>query len=289
MRVSLKISFLLIFLTNLNIIQSALPVAVFHGIGDSCVINPGMTNFTKKFADRLKVYAKCIETGGGPIDWFTSFKSQADKACKQIQEDVNFQGDFAVIGLSQGALLARHIIQSCEMKGRVKRYISIGGPQMGVGSFPQCTGGAFCKYFNKIVGSAVYFSLVQNHVGPAGYFKDITNYQNYLSYSSFLADLNNERSEKNQTYKERFSNLEKVVLIKFSEDTMIIPKETAWFQFYDSNHEVQDIEETDFYKQDFIGLRKLTEENKINLNTIEGNHLQFSDEDIETIMIPALE
>jgi palmitoyl-protein thioesterase len=289
MRTYMKIYLLIILLINLSTIQSALPVAVFHGIGDSCLINPGMTSFTKKFADRLKVYAKCIETGGGPIDWFTSFNSQAEKACKQIQNDPNFQGDFAVIGLSQGALLARYIIQSCEMKGQVRRYISIGGPQMGVGSFPQCTGGVFCKYINKLVGTAVYFSFVQNHVGPAGYFKDIGNYQNYLSYSSFLADLNNEKSEKNQTYKEKFSNLEKVVLIKFSEDTMIIPKETAWFQFYDSAHQVQDIKETDFYKQDYIGFRKLAEENKIIFNTIEGNHLQFSDDDIDNLMIPALE
>ena len=285
----LKVFILSLLCLNLNIILASLPVAVFHGIGDSCNLNPGMINFTNKFSKKLGVYAKCIETGGGPLDWVTSFKSQAEKACNQIKTDENFQGDFSVVGLSQGALLARYIIQSCDMKGRVKRYVSIGGPQMGVGSFPQCTGGSFCNLVNKVVGSAVYFSLIQNHIGPAGYFKDISNYKSYVSYSSFLADLNNEKTEKNASYKERFSGLEKVLLIKFSEDTMIIPKETAWFQFYDETRQVKDITESEFYKEDFIGFRKLSEDNKIVLDTIEGNHLQFSDEDIDETIIPVLQ
>ena len=282
-----KLHFLL-FSILITYTLSAYPVAVFHGIGDSCLINPGMKKFTNKFSSALGVYAKCIETAGGPLDWVTSFRSQAQKACDEINNDANFQNEFSVIGLSQGSLLARFIIQSCEMKGTVKKYISIGGPQMGVGSFPQCTGGKFCNVVNKLVGSAIYYSFVQNHIGPAGYFKDITQYDSYLSHSIFLADLNNERKDKNNSYKEKFSALEKVVLIKFAEDSMIIPKETAWFQFFDENKNVVDLVESDFYKQDFIGVKKLNEEKKIEFITIEGNHLQFTQDDIEKYMIPAL-
>jgi palmitoyl-protein thioesterase len=284
---SLYLLFLVLLILN-GAAKAAYPVAIFHGIGDSCLINPGMHEIVNYFAKGLDVYAKCIETGGGPLDWLTSFNHQANKACNAIKEDKNFEGEFSVVGISQGSLLARYIIESCDMKGKVKRYVSIGGPQMGVGAFPQCTGGAFCNLVNKAVSSAVYFKLIQSVIGPAGYFKDPSNYQTYVNYSTFLADLNNEKEEKKNSHKDRFVNLEKVVLIKFSEDTMIIPRETAWFQFYDENRNVMKLEDTEFYQKDFIGLKQLNEENKIKFVELEGNHLNFDYEDIDKYMLPAL-
>ncbi len=175
------------------------------------------------------------------------------------------------------------------MKGRVKRYVSIGGPQMGVGKFPRCDSGIICNVINKIVDSTIYTSSVQNHIGPAGYFKDIHNYHKYLESSSFLAELNNEKAVKKEEYKERFTLLEKVVLIKFSEDTMILPKETAWFEFYDENNKVIDLSASEFYRSDFIGVRKLTEEGKIRFVKLRGNHLDYDEDDIDSFVIPALE
>ena len=272
----------------ISIKSTSLPVAIFHGIGDSCIF-PGMSRITNFFSNQLGgVYATCIETGGGPLDWFTSFNSQADKACEKIKADENFQGEFSVVGISQGSLIARYIIEKCQMKGTVKRYISIGGPQMGVGSLPQCTEGAICDTINKLIGYGVYTSIAQEIIGPAGYFKDITNYNTYLNFSSFLADLNNEKEKKNASYKQRFMALDRVVLIKFSRDTMIIPKETAWFQFYDQNKKVGELEDSDFYKNDYLGVRVLSEQRKIEFVELEGNHLNFSNDDITTYMIPAL-
>jgi palmitoyl-protein thioesterase len=272
----------------ISLITSAYPVAVFHGIGDSCLINPGMGRITEFFSKSLGgVYAKCIETAGGPLDWMTSFKGQAQEACDIIKSDPNFAGDFSIVGLSQGALLGRIVLEACDMPGRVKRFVSIGGPHMGVGAFPHCGGGFICKLVNNVIGSAVYYSYIQNHVGPAGYFKDINHYNSFLGVSP-LADINNENQHKNNSYKERFSNLEKVVLIKFASDTMIIPKETAWFQFYDQNKQVAKLEDSEFYKNDYIGLRKLNEESKIHFVELPGDHLRFNNDDIEKYMIPAL-
>jgi len=263
------------------------PIAVFHGIGDSCYM-PGMSRITKYFGDQVGVYSSCIETGGGPIDIFTSFHSQAEKACNQIRQDNNFSGDFSVIGISQGALLARYIIEKCEMPGKVKRYISIGGPQMGVARFPHCESGIICNVVNYVVDKFIYTSIVQNLIGPAGYFKDNRNIDTFLQYSTFLADLNNEKEYKSETYKERMLELENMVLIKFSDDTMIIPKETAWFQFFDEQDKVQDITESKLYQEDYIGVRELHEQKKINFFELPGNHLSFDYSDIDEIMIPYL-
>jgi palmitoyl-protein thioesterase len=273
---------LLLALTNCSY-----PVAIFHGIGDSCN-NNGMKKITKYFADQLNTDAFCIESAGGVGDWTTSFISQAEKACKEINNNPKLNGDFSVVGLSQGSLLARYIIEECKMPGRVKRYVSIGGPQMGVNKFPHCASGPICWVVNKVVDSAVYFSFIQHSIGPAGYFKDVVSYDNYLKGSTFLAELNNEKTNKNNEYKERMLNLERMVLIKFSGDSMIIPKETAWFQFNDKNGKLVDLDKSDFYINDYIGVKQLNEQKKIDFIELNGDHLAFDEDDIDKYMIPAL-
>ena len=272
-------------LAVINLSVSTNPIAVFHGLGDLCL----NTSFTNYFASKLGVYARCIESGGLFFDFLTSFEYQAEYACNTLKKDKNFHGDFNVIGISQGALIARYIIEKCEMPGRVKRYISIGGPQMGVGKFPHCDTGMICDTVNYVVDKAVYFRLIQGIVGPAGYFKDVRNYKEYLNYSTFLSDLNNEKEAKNQSYKDRMLGLERMILIKFTEDTMIIPKETAWFQFYDANGELQKLEDSELYQKDFIGVKTLNEQGKIDFFKFYGDHLDFGTEEIDKYMIPYLE
>lgn len=280
---------LLIFIVSIGLSLAAYPVAIFHGIGDACE-NRGMREITEYFSSQLGgVYAKCIESAGGVNDWFTSFISQAKKSCEEIKKDENFQGDFSVVGISQGSLLARYVIESCDMPGRVKRYVSIGGPQMGVAKFPHCDKGIFCSILNKLVDSAIYSTLVQSYIGPSGYFKNNKNYSKYLSHSTFLPELNNEKEEKDSNKKDRFSALEQIVLIKFSKDTMILPKETAWFQFVDEKSQLVELKDSDFYINDYIGVKKLVEENKINFVELEGNHLNFDYDDIDQHMIPVLQ
>jgi triacylglycerol esterase/lipase EstA (alpha/beta hydrolase family) len=45
------------------------------------------------------------------------------------------------MGLSQGSLLARYIVEKCPIKGKVRNYLSIGGPNMGVNEVPGCAKG----------------------------------------------------------------------------------------------------------------------------------------------------
>ena len=74
-------------------------------------------------------------------------------------------------------------------------------------------------------------------IGPAGYYRDVNHLDSYRMKSSFLAELNNEKVNKNQVLKDRMLGLEKMLLIMFTKDTMILPKETAWFQSYFDNSE----------------------------------------------------
>jgi palmitoyl-protein thioesterase len=159
------------------------------------------------------------------------FDKQAQIACNNLMADSNLVGPISVIGLSQGSLLARYISESCPFNGDVKRMVTIGGPHMGVANVPNCHKGIICNGINFIAKSFVYYRFFQAHIGPAGYFRNPKNLSKYLNKSVFLPDLNNERNF-NIVKKERFLKLEKLMLIMFDQDTMIDPKETAWFGFY---------------------------------------------------------
>ena len=76
----------------------------------------------------------------------------------------------------------------------------------------------------------------------------------------------------------------------FTKDSMVDPKTTAWFQFYDVDGKtLVEMKDLDLYKKDLIGLKKLNEEGKIELVSIEGDHLRFTKADISKYFIPALQ
>jgi len=281
--------FYILMLSILTFTQSTLPVAVFHGIGDSCSF-PGTTDFVDYLREKLNTEVRCIEQGNGFLtSWFTNFHKQSEMACESIKNNPLFQGEFSVLGISQGALIARYIIQKCDIKGKVKNFVSISGPHMGTAGIPRLRCGWFCNVINKMTAKFMYLGLIQNHFGPAGFFKDKYHMETYNEYSTFLADLNNEREEKSQEYKNRFVQLEKVLFVMNENDAVNSPPSSAWFEFYEpSSNKVVPLRESDFYIKDYIGLKELDQQGKVNFVKLSGDHVHFSDYDIDTYMIPVL-
>ena len=74
----------------------------------------------------------------------------------------------------------------------------------------------------------------------------------------------------------------------FTKDVVIHPRETAWFQHADVNGTVVPLNQTDFYKKDFIGLKTLVDAGKVTFGTFDGDHLQFTTDEFNTKVIPAL-
>lgn len=152
-----------------------------------------------------------------------------------------YDDEFNVIGLSQGGLLARYIVEECDMKGKVRNMVTIGGPHMGVDKIPHCFEGVVCDMVNKVAKALVYDSTVQNNLVPAGYFRDPANLDGYKKGSVFLPALNNEieqTSDKAMARKSRFEALNGAMLVRFTNDTMISPSYTAWFQPHDEHDKV---------------------------------------------------
>jgi len=199
---------------------SGVPTAMFHGFGDFC-IQPGDIQINHIISKGTGAPVKCIEVGipmiGGIIN---DFEYVADQSCKKIAADKTFSGEFNVIGLSQGGLLARYIAEECDMPGKVRNIATFGGPHMGVDAVPGCFSGFICDIVNKVAKKLVYTNIVQHHLTAAGYFRDPKQYNTYVKDSVFLPALNNEHTSGAYTdlRKSKFTDVNAAMFVMFSED-----------------------------------------------------------------------
>ena len=128
----------------------------------------------------------------------------------------------------------------------------------------------------------------------AQYFRDPAQLSTYLSINLFLASVNNEIPVKNFTYRDNLASLETFVLILFSEDKTVVPKESAWFgseappdpdddnlqfsgeQTVMSNRPtIIPLRLHPIYTEDWIGLRQLDEEDRLVFETCDGEHMHI--------------
>ena len=266
---------ILLFISLFSIIYSIYPIAVFHGIVDSCTMKNTST-LVNDLQNDLGVHVECIEIGNGFFDSVVKpIQSQVEEACEKIKSNPNFQDKFNVLGISQGTLIGRYIIEKCDMKGKVVKYMSFDGPQMGIASIPKITCGSFCEWLCNITAPLAY--KLQDHIAPCGYYKYKYDQETYRQTNTFLKMLNNENEIKDEEIYQRFSSLEKVKLIKSKEDSVITPRDSSWFEFYDRDgKEIVPLELSDFYIDDYIGLRKLNEEGKLIFIEFAEEHVLYN-------------
>ena len=77
--------------------------------------------------------------------------------------------------------------------------------------------------------------------------QDPYHYDKYLAHNQFLADVNNERPHKQQQYKDNLLSLKQLVLVRFSDDNLVVPRDSAWFGYWDGHH-LQSMNETQLYQ-----------------------------------------
>ena len=103
------------------------------------------------------------------------------------------------------------------------------------------------------------------------------NQHGFLHGSKFLADLNNVKDKKKPEYKSALLGLKNLVLVKWSNDTSIVPKESSHFGFYNIGQDrtTHSLQEMELYKEDWLGLKVLQEEGKLHFKTMQGDHMDF--------------
>ncbi|KAM1450452.1 hypothetical protein ACFX2I_037688 [Malus domestica] len=77
----------------------------------------------------------------------------------------------------------------------------------------------------------------------------------------------------------------------FEHDTVLIPKETAWFGYYEdeSFKSILSPQQTDLFTEDWIGLRNLDEAGRVMYISVAGGHLGISTSDMKKHVVPYLQ
>ncbi|XP_021230980.1 palmitoyl-protein thioesterase 1 [Numida meleagris] len=277
--------------------MAAVPLVIWHGMGDSCC-NPLSMGYVRDMVQRRipGIYVLSLRIGSSLVQdvensFFMNVNDQVREVCSQLAKDPHLKGGYNAMGFSQGGQFLRAVAQRCPSPPMFT-LISVGGQHQGVYGFPRCPGESshICDWIRKMLDLGAYTQAVQEHLVQAQYWHDPLKEEDYRTKSIFLADINQERGI-NETYKKNLMALKKFVMVKFLNDTMVDPPISEWFGFYKSGQAKDTIplKETLLYKEDRLGLQQMDKAGKLVFLGVEGDHLHFTEEWFCTHILPFLQ
>ncbi|XP_049277615.1 palmitoyl-protein thioesterase 1 [Anopheles funestus] len=268
-----------------EVLSEKIPIVLWHGMGDTCCFPFSLGGVTKFLESEIGVYVKSIEIGNSIAEDFKSGylihpNQQIEMVCAELSKDAKLNNGFNAIGFSQGGQFLRGLVQRCSTV-RIRNLITLGGQHQGVFGLPNCPSlsSRTCERFRQLLNHAAYTDFMQNFLVQATYWHDPLNEAKYTNSSTFLADINNERSI-NESYIQNLQKLNKFVMVQFNKDTIVQPLVSQWFGYYKpgQDKETQQLKDTRLFIEDRLGLKKMNEKNQIVFLECEGNHLQFTKE-----------
>jgi palmitoyl-protein thioesterase len=221
------------------------------------------------------------------VGFLLNMDANVDVFAEKVRADPKLANGFNCIGLSQGNNICRGYIQRYN-DPVATTHLSIHGPLAGVAALPHCypdseKTGSLCIEISDLLSKLAYTSKMQDLLFQANYFRDV-NYLTTPQYklTSQMGQWNNEDGSIDNSIKTNFAKTNTFAMIKANGDTVVVPREGEWWGAY-SEEDYQTIltmKETDWYKSDLFGLKTADEAGKIYFESTEGNHLDFTDEEL---------
>ncbi|KAJ5153488.1 uncharacterized protein N7482_009966 [Penicillium canariense] len=262
-----------------------LPLVIWHGLGDDFE-RDGMQELASLAEsvnpDTYVHIIRLADTGSGDrqATFFGNVTEQIETVCEQLAAEPILSSAPAInaLGFSQGGQFLRGYIERCN-NPPVHNLVTFGSQHNGISEFQSCAlGDWLCHGAEALLRSGRWTTFAQSHVVPAQYFRDPTELDAYLENSNFLADINNEREVKNKTYKKHLESLNLFAMFMFDEDTVAIPKESALFaEVNATDGTVTPLQERKIYKEDWLGLKKLDNQGKLQFKSAPGQHMHLSE------------
>ena len=286
MAVKTVVFFLLLTIGFSRSASDPVPLVMWHGMGDTCCYPFSMGNIKSQVEKAVPgIYVLSLEIGNSIEEdelngFFMNADDQINLVCKKVLDDTKLSRGFNAIGFSQGGQFLRALVQRCAGIKMIN-LISVGGQHQGVFGFPKCIGAnhTLCDIMRKMLNIGAYNSVVQEHLVQADYWHDPLNEKEYREKCTFLPDINQE-NKINQDYKNRISNLSNFVMVMFSKDTMVQPKESEWFGFYKAGQDsvVQYLQDSAIYQEDRLGLKYLDDKKRLHFLELPYDHLQMPEQ-----------
>ena len=245
------------------------PVVLMHGLlANASKLD---TLKTRIAADFPGIYVRSVEITTKITSLTTSMNVQVERFAAAVRADPRLARGFNLVGHSQGGLITRGYVER-HNDPPVHNLISLAGPQAGQYGVPEfnalCPDHA-CPWLDELMRRLLdegATAALQEAFSFASYWRDPKNLSNYLATNIFLADLNNERTAKNATYKANMLSLNAYGLLFSTGDDICVPRETPWFAFFADGSDQQPLvpmEQSAAYEGDWIGLRTLAESGRL--------------------------
>ena len=115
-------------------------------------------------------------------------------------------------------------------------------------------------------------------ISVCNYWKDPKHQILYKLTDHFLPELDNQvKHDSSEQYKENFEQLRGLKLIGGPDDNVVSPWQSSQFGFYDKDLDVVLMKHQEYFKENWFGLKTLSDEGRISKCTVLGvHHLKFA-------------
>ncbi|XP_049440352.1 lysosomal thioesterase PPT2-A-like [Epinephelus fuscoguttatus] len=230
------------------------PVIIMHGLFDSPKQFRTMSHFISKVHPGTEVTV---------IDLYNNLESLKPlwtqvQGIRKVFDPIvqNAPDGVHLLCYSQGGLICRALL-SMVPNHNVDTFISLSSPLAGQYGDTDYLRHVFPNWIKTRMFRICYRRVGQK-VSICNYWNDPHHRYRYLQGNSFLPKLNGDSLHDDmKEWRKNFLRIKKLVLIGGPDDGVITPWQSSQFGFYDSNENIVEMRNQEFYKNDMFGLKTL--------------------------------